>query len=218
MCPFSSKNICGFHVDEIEASLQMLELRYDKKKKKKKKKKYSWWSGHGSRPQTTVRVFFSSVSHTHYYKSPLQTGKLPLLVSIFFSLTDATNKSVLLGYSRSFFFFFFFFIKESKHNTIFTSKHNGKLQKLRDKLQYLQMIGVIRKRRRKKREGKVVEKTPGYWSKLSGAQHTLRVRNPKSLSAGVQLEPAFKGPWKLILCSLVPSHDLSPTFKHSDTK
>ena len=33
-------------------------------------------------------------------------------------------------------------IKESKHVAIFISKHSDKLQKLRDKLQYLQIIGI----------------------------------------------------------------------------
>ena len=39
---------------------------------------------------------------------------------------------------------FLYFIKESKHDTIFTSKYSDKLPKLRDKLQYLQIIGMIR--------------------------------------------------------------------------
>ena len=38
------------------------------------------------------------------------------------------------------FLYIFFFIKESKHDTIFTSNNNDKLQKLRDKLQYLFLV------------------------------------------------------------------------------
>ena len=50
----------------------------------------------------------------------------------------------LLGY----FFVFLYFIKESKHVTIFTSKYSDKLKKSRDKLKYLQIIVMIRKRQK----------------------------------------------------------------------
>ena len=50
------------------------------------------------------------------------------------------------------FFFCVYFIKESKHDTIFASKYNGKIQKLCDKWQYLQMIEMIRRKKKKKQQ------------------------------------------------------------------
>ena len=53
-----------------------------------------------------------------------------------------------------------YFIKESKHDTIFTSKYNGKLQKLCDKLQYLHMIGMIRRGGGGEEEKKILDRYP----------------------------------------------------------